>query len=86
MPMRRPEGGDFWETPLHSPNLLAAGHAANAIGYQITAVKLGLAIIPALGGVLAENLGVESIGPFLLAVSIVVFLLHEATLHTEVGA
>ncbi|MCQ6561064.1 hypothetical protein [Paenibacillus mendelii] len=30
MPMRRPEGGDFWETPLHSPNLLAAGHAANA--------------------------------------------------------
>jgi hypothetical protein len=28
MPMRRPEGGDFWETPLHSPNLLAAGHAA----------------------------------------------------------
>lgn len=30
MPMMRPEGGDFWETPLHSPNLLAAGHAANA--------------------------------------------------------
>lgn len=36
MPMRRPEGGDFWETPLHSPNLLAAGHAANAyyLGYR----------------------------------------------------
>lgn len=30
LPMRRPEGGDFWETPLHSPNLLAAGHAAVA--------------------------------------------------------
>ncbi len=30
MPMERPEGGDFWETPLHAPNLLAAGHAANA--------------------------------------------------------
>ena len=30
MPMQRPEGGDFWETPLHSPNLLAAGHAAVA--------------------------------------------------------
>jgi len=28
MPMMRPEGGDFWETPLHAPNLLAAGHAA----------------------------------------------------------
>lgn len=26
----RPEGGDFWETPLHSPNLFAAGHGAVA--------------------------------------------------------
>ena len=30
MPMMRPEGGDFWETPLHAANLLAAGHAAVA--------------------------------------------------------
>ncbi len=30
LPMQRPEGGDFWETPLHSPNLFAAGHAAVA--------------------------------------------------------
>ncbi|GGD51163.1 hypothetical protein [Paenibacillus nasutitermitis] len=30
MGMTRPEGGDFWETPLHSPNLLAGGHAAIA--------------------------------------------------------
>lgn len=32
----RPEGGDWWETPLSSPNLLAAGHAAIAyyLGYQ----------------------------------------------------
>jgi len=36
LPMQRPEGGDFWETPLHSPNLLAAGHAAVAyyLGYR----------------------------------------------------
>jgi hypothetical protein len=34
--MERPEGGDFWETPLHAPNLLAAGHAAVAYleGYK----------------------------------------------------
>ncbi len=38
MPMQRPEGGDWWETPLHSPNLLAAGNAAIAyyLGYQDT--------------------------------------------------
>ena len=36
LPMERPEGGDYWETPIHSPNLLAAGHAAIAynLGYQ----------------------------------------------------
>jgi hypothetical protein len=34
--MQRPEGGDWWETPLHSPNVLAAGHAAIAyyLGYK----------------------------------------------------
>jgi hypothetical protein len=30
MDMQRPEAGDFWETPLHAANLLAAGHAAIA--------------------------------------------------------
>lgn len=36
LPLSRPEGGDYWETPLHAPNLLAAGHAANAyvLGYR----------------------------------------------------
>jgi len=36
MTMMRPEGGDYWETPLHAPNLLAAGHAAVAyyLGYK----------------------------------------------------
>ena len=34
--MQRPEGGDYWETPLHAPNLLATGHAAVAfeLGYR----------------------------------------------------
>ena len=34
--MQRPDGGDWWETPLHSPNLLAAGHSAIAyyLGYK----------------------------------------------------
>ena len=35
--LHRPEGGDFWETPLHAPNLLAAGHAAVAyeLGHRV---------------------------------------------------
>lgn len=37
LPLQRPEAGDFWETPLHAPNLLAAGHAAVAFykGYEL---------------------------------------------------
>ncbi len=36
MRFERPEGGDWWETPLHSPNLLAAGNAAITyyLGYE----------------------------------------------------
>lgn len=30
MQMDRPEGGDWWETQLHAPNLLTAGYAAMA--------------------------------------------------------
>ncbi len=30
MRWERPEGGDWWETPLHSPNLLTAAHAVLA--------------------------------------------------------
>jgi fucose permease len=60
---------------------VAAGDAvAMAIGYQITAVKLGLAAVPALGGVLAERLGAASIAPFLLVVAVIMFALHEASL------
>ena len=61
---------------------LGEQHTVDAIGYQLTAVKLGLAVIPALGGVLTEHWGAETIGPFLFVTSIAVFLLHEATLRT----
>jgi len=63
----------------NTPERLGAEHAANAIGFQITAVKLGLAVIPALGGVFAEAFGLEIIGPFLFVIAIAMFLLHEAT-------
>lgn len=62
----------------NTPERLGAEHAANAIGFQITAVGLGLAAVPALGGVLAEAFGLEIIGPFLFVIAIAMFLLHEA--------
>jgi fucose permease len=66
----------------NTPERLGTEHAVNAVGFQITAVKLGLAIIPALGGVLAEACGLEIIGPFLFVISIAMLLLHELTVSS----
>ena len=63
----------------NTPERLGAEHAVNAIGFQITAVKLGLAAIPALVGVLAEAFGLELIGPSLFVIAIAMLLLYEAT-------
>ena len=37
LPYTRPEAGDYWETPLHAPNLLAAGLAMNVyyLAYEL---------------------------------------------------
>ena len=63
-----------------TPQRLGTAHATDALGYQMTAVRLGLAAFPALGGVLAARLGVSSLGPFLLILAIVVVVLNELTI------
>jgi fucose permease len=60
-----------------TPKRIGAVHAANAIGYQLASGSLGFALLPALAGVLAESVGLEVIGPFLLVAATVMFLLHE---------
>jgi fucose permease len=52
-------------------------HAPNAIGFQVAAASLGIAVLPGLGGLLAERLGLEIIGPFLLVLAVLVLVLHE---------
>jgi fucose permease len=64
-----------------TPRRLGAAHAPNAIGFQVAAASLGVALLPGLAGVLAENLGLEVIGPFLLVASIVMSVLYEMIVH-----
>ena len=59
---------------------LGAAHATDALGYQMTAVRLGLAAFPALGGVLVARVGVSSLGPYLTVSAILVIVLNELTL------
>jgi len=61
-----------------TPERLGAGHAANAIGLQGAGGALGGAGLPALAGVLAVSVGLEVVGPYLLAASVLLLALHEA--------
>jgi fucose permease len=60
-----------------TPQRLGAARAADAIGYQMAAVRLGLAAVPALAGVLSERVGVGSIGPFLFVTAVAMVALNE---------
>lgn len=67
----------------NTPERLGTEHAANAIGFQMTAVRLGLAAVPALVGVLAEAFGLEIVGLCLFSIAVAMFLLHEASVSRK---
>ena len=66
-----------------TPGRAGAAHAANAIGFQVASASLGIPIISGLAGVLAERMGLEIVGPFLLATSVVMLVLHEAIVRRQ---
>jgi fucose permease len=66
-----------------TPKRIGTRHAANAIGFQIALGGLGFSLLPALVGVLAERMGLEIVGPFLLLISMAMFLLHEVAVRRK---
>jgi fucose permease len=66
-----------------TPHLVGKEHAANAIGFQISAASLGFATLPGLAGFMAERLGLEIIGPVLVVLAVAMFLLHEAFVRSS---
>lgn len=54
-------------------------HAANTIGMQISAAGFGAAVIPALAGVLAQNISLEAIPVYLTGLFIVLLTLYALT-------
>jgi fucose permease len=49
-----------------TPHRVGRRHTNNAIGLQTGAASVGFAVLPGLAGFLAERLGLEIIGPFLM--------------------
>jgi fucose permease len=60
-----------------TPDRLGRGHAANAIGFQIGSAGLGVALGPAMAGLLAGAIGLESIGPFLVIMAALSLVLYQ---------
>ncbi|MFH0881232.1 MAG: MFS transporter [Lentisphaerota bacterium] len=60
-----------------TPQRLASPHVPNAVGFQVGGASLGLAILPGLAGILAQQFGLEIIPFFLIAATLGMILLHE---------
>jgi fucose permease len=61
-----------------TPDRVGRADSDHAVGFQISASSLGGAALPALAGVLARRWGLEVIGPYLLAATLLLWALHEA--------
>lgn len=66
-----------------TPTRIGQRHAPNAIGFQIAATMLGIALVPGFGGVLISSFGEEAIPVLLIACAIGVALLYEVMLARE---
>jgi fucose permease len=60
-----------------TPERLGNKHTAHGVGLQIAAAVLGQSLLPALVGVLARHLGLESVGPALCTAVVVLLALYE---------
>ena len=56
-------------------------YAHQTVGFQVSAANLGAAAVPGLAGVLARLKGLEVIGPYLLATTVLLLVLHEMVLR-----
>lgn len=64
-----------------TPQRLGTAMSAHAIGFQVGAATVGIAVLPSLAGVLAERAGLEAVGAAAVGMALVLLLLHEALLR-----
>jgi hypothetical protein len=60
-----------------TPARVGAAHTANAVGFQVGAASFGVATLPGSAGLLAARFGLEVVGPFLIAASVVMLLAYQ---------
>jgi fucose permease len=60
-----------------TPRRVGARTAPHAVGFQVSAATLGVAVMPSVAGLVSARYGLESIGPVLAGCALVLLLLHE---------
>jgi fucose permease len=63
---------------------LGTAMSAHAIGFQVGAATLGIAVLPGLAGLMAERAGLESVAIAAVVMALLVLTLHEALLRPPV--
>jgi fucose permease len=59
-----------------TPNRVPPEHAANTIGFQISAAGVGVAIVPSIGGLLANRVGLETVPLYLIGLIVMMTVLY----------
>ncbi len=67
----------------HTPVLVGSGHTANAMGLQFTGASLGMALLPWLGGILAETFGLEVIPQYVFVIALITLVFYESILWRD---
>ena len=60
-----------------TPARMGPAHAANTIGFQIAAAMLGGALLVGAFGLIADRFGLETLGPFLLVIAVLLTVVFE---------
>ncbi len=65
-----------------TPRRVGVEAAAHAVGFQVSAATLGVAVVPSVAGLLGEWLGLAAIPPLVVLCAVVLAVLHEVLVAT----
>lgn len=60
-----------------TPRRVGADAAAHAVGFQVSAATVGVAVLPSAAGLVGERLGLAAVTPMLLGIAVLLAVVHE---------
>lgn len=65
-----------------TPRRIGVDAAAHAVGFQVSAATVGVAVVPSVAGLLGEWFGLAAIPPLVVLCAVVLLVLHEVLVAT----